>query len=49
VAKVANATTVIELIGIRIAATTGDKCPVRAIDKPIRLYRNEIPNNDLGR
>ena len=35
-------TTVIELNGIKIAATTGDKDPETAKYIPIRLYKNEI-------
>ena len=37
VARLVNITTLIELIGIRTAATKGDKCPVTAKDKPITL------------
>ena len=37
VAKVEKATTVTELAGIRMAATTGDKFPVSAIVNPIML------------
>ena len=37
VIKVAKATTEMELIGIRRAATTGDKCPDKAKAIPITL------------
>jgi hypothetical protein len=37
VAKVAKATTETELIGIRMAATTGVSNPERAIETPITL------------
>ena len=31
-----------ELIGMRIAANSGDNVPCTAIDKPIILYKNDI-------
>ncbi|MBK6284006.1 MAG: hypothetical protein IPF54_16335 [Draconibacterium sp.] len=37
VAKVANVTTDTELIGIKIAAMTGERFPVRAIEIPMIL------------
>jgi hypothetical protein len=37
VAKVANATTETELTGIKIAAITGERFPVRAIEMPMIL------------
>lgn len=40
---VVKATTVIELSGMRIAATTGDRSPRKAKLSPPRLYRNEMP------
>ena len=39
VAAEVNATTVIELIGIKIAANNGDIFPVTAKDNPTILYR----------
>jgi hypothetical protein len=39
--NVLNPTTVIELIGIRIAATNGVMVPETAKDKPMRLYETE--------
>jgi hypothetical protein len=41
--KPAKLTTVIELNGISMAATTGDNNPCTANAKPITLYRKEIP------
>ena len=41
-AKLTNATTEIELAGIKIAAIIGDNCPVTAKYKPITLYKNDI-------
>ena len=38
----ANKTTEIELIGIRIAATIGDRLPLTANNRPTILYKNEI-------
>ena len=32
-----------ELKGINIAATKGDKCPVIAKESPVMLYNNESP------
>ena len=43
VVSVVNKTTLMELKGIKIAATTGDNCPVTAKYKPTILYKNEIP------
>ncbi len=40
--KVANATTEMELMGIKIAATTGDKLPVKAKAIPTMLYMIEM-------
>lgn len=40
--KVANATTLTELMGIRMAAISGDKVPCTAKNNPIKLYRNEM-------
>jgi hypothetical protein len=37
VASEVKITTLIELIGIKIAATKGDKCPVTATETPITL------------
>ena len=42
VTKVANVTTEIELIGINIAANTGERLPDRAQAIPKILYKNEI-------
>ena len=42
VAMVANVTIVMELIGIRIAATIGDKFAVHAKLNPTKLYRIDI-------
>ncbi len=39
----AKVTTVTELKGISMAATTGDKTPCTAKERPTRLYRNDIP------
>jgi hypothetical protein len=39
---VAKATTDTELMGIRMAAITGDSDPPTAKDKPIILYKNEM-------
>lgn len=39
-----NATTLIELIGIRMAATSGDILPMIAIVKPTTLYRRLTTN-----
>ena len=41
VPKVAINTMVMELIGIRIAATIGDNCPVTANVNPMVLYKRE--------
>ncbi len=41
-ASVVKATTVIELTGIRIAATTGDSAPRTANERPMALYSTEI-------
>ena len=44
VLKVANITTEMELIGIKIAATTGSKFPLIAKAKPTILYKKLIKN-----
>src|SRR5690606_12691182 len=44
VLTVANITIEIELIGIKIAATTGSKLPLIAKDNPITLYKKLIIN-----
>lgn len=40
--KVTYKTTEIELIGINIAATMGDRFPVTANNNPIILYKKDI-------
>jgi len=40
--KVAKATTLTELIGIRMAAISGDRVPCTAKNKPTRLYKKEM-------
>ena len=41
-AKVAKATTLIELMGIRMAAINGESVPCTAKEIPTTLYRKEI-------
>ena len=47
VASVANATTDTELAGISIAATTGERLPERAYERPAILYSSEMAKLNL--